>query len=103
MKWYKPDKKKPEQGKKILCMDKGDFYVAQRFGNYWFSIPFHDSIYSRYFPPEMWAEISFPEPYTGYLRVMVYGEMMFIDELEKKDPEVYKNTVEFMLKAFKNK
>lgn len=103
MKWHKPSDKKPEQGKKILCMDKGDFYVAQRFGDYWFSIPFYDSKFSRYHEPELWSDIDFPEPYKGYVKVMVDDEMLNIDQIEKKHPDIYKELVQGQINLFKKK
>lgn len=86
--WNKPENK-PEQGKKILCMNKGDFYVAQRWGDYWFSIPFNDSQYSYCFAPELWQDINFPIGLTGKMLVSVEGKFMDIDSLQLNHPEVY--------------
>jgi hypothetical protein len=99
MKWHEANEL-PEQGKKILCMDQGDFYVAQRFGPYWFSIPFYDSKHSRYNPPEKWAKIDFPKPYKGCVEVFVEGKMYSIDEIEKFHPDIHKILVKGQLELF---
>lgn len=93
----------PEQGKKILCMDRGDFYVAQRFGQYWFSIPFYDSTFSRYNEPELWCEIDFPENYKGYIKILIDDENLTIDEAEKKHPDIYEIFVKGQLELFERK
>lgn len=103
MLWNKPCEKKPEQGKKILCMHKGDFYVAQRFGKYWFSIPFYDSEYSRYFEPDLWCEIDFPEGYHGKIRINVDDETMDMETLERKHPGLHQEVIDIQLKIFKSK
>lgn len=100
--WMKPKEDKPPQGLKVLCMHKGDFYVAQRMGEYWFSIPFADSKFSRYFEPELWQYINFPDPYHGKLLIMVSGNVITMDMLEKEQPKIYKEMVEGMLITFKN-
>lgn len=100
--WKDPKKEKPPQGLKVLCMDRGDFYVAQRFGDYWFPIPFTDSKYSRYFVPELWQEIDFPNGYSGKLRVIKGGTLMDINQIEIKHPEVYYEILNFLLKISEN-
>jgi hypothetical protein len=100
MKWHKPSQKKPKQGKKVLCMHKGDFYVAQRFKDCWFSIPFYDSKYSRYFEPELWMEIDFPKPFSGFMWANVNGKMYDMDSLEEEHPDVFKTIMEAIKLSF---
>lgn len=101
MTWYKPSEKKPVQGKKALCMHKGDLYVAQRFKDYWFSIPFGDSCYSRYFEPELWQEIDFPPPLTGMMLFVVNdGEKITADELENECLEAFNDFVKGVKASF---
>jgi hypothetical protein len=102
MNWNKPSDKKPDQGKKILCMLKVDFYVAQRFGPYWFPIPFYDSLFSRHSEPELWQDIYFPAVYSGKMRVQVNGRMYDIDELEEHHPDIHKTLVDGQLKLFED-
>jgi hypothetical protein len=100
--WKDPKKEKPLQGLKILCMHAGDFYVAQRLGDYWFSISFADSKYSRYFPPDLWQNINFPIGFNGKLMVLVDGQYRDLDELEKRYPAMHQQMIEIMLSHFKN-
>ena len=95
----------PPQGLKVLCMHKGDLYVAQRFGKYWFSIPFYSCEFSRYFEPDMWQYIDFPESLTGLMKVKVEGEeaLFTIDELQKKYPTEYIAIVQSFKKSFDKK
>lgn len=110
--WNKPSEKKPPQGKKVLCMRKGDFYVAQRFKDYWFSIPFADSKYAFFKEPELWQDINFPDGYTGFMKILVspddyilrfeenpYKEIN-VDELEKHDPDAFYLLIESLKKSF---
>lgn len=103
-KWHKVSDKLPEQGKKVLCMDRGDFFVLQRFKEFWFSIPFNDSKWSRLHPPEMWQEIEFPGELTG--KIFMYDqeeeELLDMDNLEKKNPEKFHKLVDDMVDHFKN-
>jgi len=101
--WFKPKEKKPEQGKKILCMHQGDLYVAQRFGDYWFSVPFYDSQFSRYFEPDLWQDIDFPEGLKGKMKVCVNGGFYDIDSLEKFHPDVYDQLKEGQKNLFDRK
>jgi len=112
MEWYKPQDKKPEQGKKVLCVYRGDIYVAQRFGKYWFSLPFHDSKYSLYKEPDLWQEIDFPEGMIGKVLFLFEDEdslgkknqeLIDGDSLEKKCPAEFKEMVKWMKKSFKPK
>ena len=100
-KWYTPEEKLPEQGKKVLSMDQGDFFILQRFKDFWFSMPFNDSKYSRFHAPEMWQEIDFPNGFTGKIFVRVKDEFIDIDELEKKYPKEFDNFINDMMKHFK--
>ncbi len=103
MEWHKPQDKKPEQGKKVLCVYRGDIYVAQRFGKYWFSIPFHDSKYSLYKEPDLWQEIDFPEDMNGKILFLGDDELMDADSFEKKYPREFKKIVKFIKESFKSK
>lgn len=100
--WHKPSDKLPEQGKKVLCEDDGDFYILHRFKNYWFSIPFNDSKWSRHHPPKLWQEIDFPNGLTGKVRMMIDGSLYDMDELEKKYPKIFEEFVDDMVEYFKN-
>lgn len=99
--WKDPRQDQPEQGKKVLCMYKGDFYVAQRFGLYWFSIPFYDSEFSRHFLPDLWQEIDFPNDLTGKIHVAVNGKIYDMDELEKEHPDTFDQMVKGQLNLFR--
>ncbi len=88
--WNKCSEKKPAQGKKVLCMHKGDFYVAQRFKDVYVPIPLSTSILARdLIHPEFWMDILFMEPFKGFMYVMKGGECRTIDEMEKYFPEDY--------------
>ena len=100
MTWHNPCEKKPVQGKKVLCMHKGDIYVAERYNNYWFPTIFLDSMHSRYFEPELWQEINFPEGLTGFKRFKVEdGELITADELEVQHHDVFHDLVQAMKKT----
>ncbi len=100
-KWHKPKENKPPQGLKVLCMHKGDLYVAQRLGEYYFSIPFADSKFSRYFAPDLWQEIDFPGNLKGKLLIVVEDELMDMDTLEKKHNRIFTEMINGLLEAFK--
>lgn len=93
-KWKKPQDEKPAQGLKILCFNKGDIYIAQRFKNYWFSIPFHDSKYRFYKEPELWQEIDFPNGLKGKIHMRVDNVFYNMDQLEVEYPELFDEFVE---------
>ena len=101
--WHSPKDKLPEQGKKILCMDGGDFYVAQRFSIYWLQIPFTDSALAYTTPPEMWQEIEFPCGLRGKTYLSVDGAEYDVDELEQNFPDVYAEFIEMMRKGSEEK
>ena len=58
--WIESNMRKPPQGKKVLCFNKGDLSVRQRLKDYWFPVPFVDSIFAEIGEPEKWQEIDFP-------------------------------------------
>jgi hypothetical protein len=89
-KWYYPIENLPEQGKKVLCFSNGDLVVKQRFGIYWFPIPFVDSAFANIDIPEKWQEIDFPDGYTGKIYIMLNGEKLDMDTLEKKNPDIFR-------------
>lgn len=82
-----------EIGKKVLCERNGDFYVAIRLEAYYVPMPFADHYFCKDLcKPNRWCEISFPEPYTGYFRVIPEGvdsEMITLSEARKKHPSIY--------------
>lgn len=88
--WKTPDQEKPPQGKKILCLHRGDVYVAQRMGDYYFSVPFYDSTFSRYFVPEKWADINLPDGLTGMNFIKLDDKLLNFDELEKVNPDIHR-------------
>ncbi len=100
--WIKSSLRKPEQGKKVLCCNNGDLDVRQRFKDYWFPIPYVDSKLATIEVPELWQEISFPEPYTGYMRVLVDDILYMIDDLETHHPEVFKQIFEFLMTHYED-
>lgn len=89
--WINPKDRLPEQGKKVLFWRKGDCWIAQRFGEYWFPIPFTDSKFAESTPPEKWSEIDFPDGFTGKLRIMPEDveRLMDMDEFEEHDKEQF--------------
>jgi|SRR5580765_4243880 len=98
--WHLSSEELPSQGTKILCFDKGDVWVAQRFQECWFPIPFCDSKLASYQPPEKWSYIEFPDGYYGKMRVQatLRGRLMDMDEFEKEHPKKFlkiKNTMKF--------
>jgi len=95
MNWKTPKENKPPQGLKVLCVRTGDFYVAQRFGEYWLSIPFYDSVFRQFQPPDLWTFIEFPDNYKGVLLFGLTDQdgLITLDELEKLCPEDYETFV----------
>lgn len=91
-----------ELGKKVLCMHKGDFYVAYRFEDVYIPMPFADHPHSKHLcKPEKWQEIDFPEPFTGYVRLVlddIAGESFTIEKVKKHHPEIYHSMVDSMKK-----
>ena len=80
----------PEEAYKILCMKHGDFYVAQRFSDRYFPIPFipHENV-EDLSKPELWKEIDFPWGLTGKMKFIINGEAIGIEELKKNNLEIY--------------
>lgn len=100
--WRDCIKDPPELGKKVLCGRQGDFFVAQRFEEYYFPIPFLDSKYARDLStPEIWAEIDFPPPFTGYIRVFCVesDELVTMDQYKKSDPDSYYDLVQKIVES----
>jgi hypothetical protein len=95
--WIEPMLELPPQGKKILYFRKGDCSVRQRFDNYWVPIPYVDSQYCDFDPPQLWKDIELPGTFTGLMHVEVDGTRYTIDELEKAYPEAYNLMVEMQL------
>jgi hypothetical protein len=91
MEWIKPKDQPPPQGKKILYFKDGDIYVVQRFADLWLPIPFFDSQYSFTEEPDLWADFTPPDGYTGKLHVQPGedGIKYDIDQCQKLFPEVY--------------
>lgn len=98
--WHLSSEELPTQGTKILCFDKGDVWVAQRFQECWFPIPFCDSKLASYKAPQRWAYIEFPEGYYGKLRVQCLPNkrLMDMDEMEQCNPEGFQK-IKNMMKA----
>ncbi len=93
----------PQQGRKILWWDKGDCWVAQRFGNYWFPIPFTDSQFARTDPPEKWAYVDCPDGYSGLMRIEKNGQLIDFDQLEEFYPEDFKIFLDHLKKISSKK
>lgn len=100
MNWNKLEDRLPDQGKKVLCMHKGDYYVAQRFGVYWFQIPFVDSALSFIKAPDYWCEIDFIGNDKGYFKIIVDGIHYTVDEFENDYFGEYQDFIYMMLKHY---
>jgi hypothetical protein len=90
--WRCCKKDPPAAGLKILCMNRGDFFVAQRFDEKYFPIPFCDSKYAKMnLYPELWCKIDFMKPYSGYVRFRLKesGRIVLADEFKEIDFEAY--------------
>ncbi len=97
MTWIETRLRLPPQGKKVLWFKKGDCWVAQRFGKYWFSIPFCDARCARIDAPVMWKDISLPDCFHGYMKVYTENKYYMIDELEKEHNDIYRDFVNALL------
>ena len=108
-----PELNRPVQGLKVLCFNKGDCYVAQRFNykgkDHWISLSFATEDFSTD-APEMFAYISFPDGYRGMMRVKNPNNDVLItfDELQKSFPKEHEEVVEHiissvMFKKYKSK
>lgn len=105
MNWIKPKDELPPQGKKILYFKNGDIYVVQRFDDMWLPIPFYDSQYSFTEEPDLWADITPPNGYTGKLHIQkdAKGRKFDIDECQMFYPEIYKELVDAQRHSWKQK
>ncbi len=99
--WIDPNKRLPPQGKKIIWFGNGDTHICQRFGKYWFPIPFIDSRFAHLRSPEVWAEIKLPSPYKGKVMIIVDGKEYDIDNLEKIHNDIYRDILNSLLKDFR--
>ena len=104
--WQSPVVELPKQGQKILCFDKGDVWVAQRFGAHWLEIPFAHADCFRQRVPQLWKNIYFPPPYDGNIKINLVldglcDEFLTFDELEKKYPEAAEHIVQELLDPYK--
>ena len=100
--WIESRLRLAPQGKKVLCFDNGDIDVRQRFKSFWIPMPYTDSKFANLDQPEFWQEISFPSGYKGYMQVFIEGELLFMDEYEKKHPELFESVVKTMLDHYKS-
>lgn len=99
--WIKPKDRLPPQGKKVLTMGgNGDYGVRQRFGKYWFPIPYLDSRFADYLVPLYWQEIDFLGENTGYVKVMSGTELLTVDEVEATNIDWYNEFVNMQLQYF---
>ena len=101
---WMPSYQPPPQGYKVLCCNKGDYWVAQRFKHHWFPIPFVDSSLAELEPPEFWCHIPFNQHDKGYMMVLVkgYDKPMTMDQFEKKEPHDFNLFVDAMYEKWKN-
>jgi len=98
--WIDTKEELPPQGIFVLCWDDGIAYTARRMGNCWFQIPFLDSSFAFYDPPEKWAHMTFPGGFTGKLRLKPEGAMDMYDaeEFELFHPKDFNEFVEALKK-----
>ena len=102
--WKSPKDELPTQGLFVLCWWDGLVYCCRRMGDYWFPIPFVDSSYAHYNPPEKWAYITFPDGYTGKLRFKDadpkgVDRLLEMDEFELFYPEDFQEFVQMIKKS----
>jgi hypothetical protein len=105
IRWIDPKLRLPPQGKKILYFDHGDIYIVQRFGKYWFPMPFFDSKFSKDIyktTPQYWAEFDFPENYTGKMKILPDGgnDFLDMDDFSKKHPILFEEFVRAQVNIF---
>ncbi len=103
MTWIQTRLRLPPQGKKVLWFNDGDCWVAQRFGKYWFPIPFCDSTLARIDAPVMWQDISLPDRFHGYMQLYIENKFYTIDEVEKEHNDVYRHFVNQILVYYRRK
>ena len=100
-KWKCCKTQPPETGKKVLCQQQGDLYVAMRLKKYYLPMPFSDHYFcSDLCFPESWSEIDFPEPLTGHIRVLVKNteKLITLSELEVDFPDEFNHFANAMIK-----
>lgn len=89
--WQSPKVNPPPQGVKILWFKSGDVFIAQRLADKYISLqPGEATILEE---PKLWAICPVPAPYQGMMGLKIDGEMMNIDEAEKRFPDVYKQFI----------
>lgn len=103
MKWISPKNKLPPQGTKILCWNHGDCWIAQRFKQYWFPIPFCDSMLASYDAPELWRHIEFPDGFTGKMLVGYQDKLLTVDEIFELDHTHLNELIESMRNEIDNR
>lgn len=89
-------------GKKVLCRSGGDFFVGQRFRDFYLPIPFVDHpLAEPLVKPDEWQDIDFPPPYTGYLLIKLEEDdfLMTMDELRQKHPEEFEALVDVYIQS----
>lgn len=101
--WFDCVTQPPELGKKVLCMNKGDVYVAMRFEDKYLLWPFSEHYLAKYLLyPEMWCEIDFPKGYSEYLKVSLTGNIedaLTMEELKLVDEKTYFAFIEPLVKC----
>lgn len=99
--WHDCEKDPSETGKKVLCQQKGDIYVAVRLGKYYIPMPFADHYFCSHLCfPETWSEIDFPEGLTGHFRVLVDGgELKKFSECEHEFPEIFNDLKKLLINS----
>lgn len=103
MRWLSPDYQLPPQGTKVLCFTDGDVWVAQRFREYWFPIPYCDSKIATSDAPELWRPIDFPPGYKGKMIFTIDGESYDADGVDIHHPEGYTGFIQVMLSSLPKK
>ena len=101
-KWKCCKKEPSETGKKVLCQQQGDLYVAMRLGKYYVPIPFADHYFCKHLCfPETWSEIDFPEGLTGHIRIGVEGneKLLTLSELEIENPQEFKEFFDMIIES----
>lgn len=101
--WHDCLKDPPPQGYKVLCVDKGDYFVAQRFRKYYFQIPFTDSRLASHNIPEKWTHIPFTNGNKGYMFLAHPEEEkpLNMDQLDEKYPEILDDLINRFLNNYK--
>jgi hypothetical protein len=101
--WFDCVTQPPELGKKVLCMNRGDIYVAMRFEDKYLLWPFSEHYLAKdLLYPEIWCEIDFPPGYTGHLKVSLTGDIedaLTLEELKLVDEKSYFDFIESILKS----